>query len=374
MAAGALAAADSLVVGTSNPPPATVPATDEAVEKEYKKLMDDDDTAQAEVDQWIRDNRRRRPRAPRVPAADLQRRIRERFEPIRRGYEDFILRHPNHARARVAFGSFLGDLQDEDGAQEQWEKALALNPKDPAVYNNLANLYGHDGPVKKAFEYYAKAIELNPREPLYYHNFGDHRLLVPQGRHGVLPASPSSRFLTKPSSCTARPSSWTPTISPSPRMSPRPTTASNRCASRTRSRPGPTPWPSPTTKSSAKASIFTSPGSSSRPTASPKPARTSTPSPTTCTTCSRSASPATSTSRNKRGQGATNAPPSRRPGGSRNWPGRRAVRMLHGLRDVRAIGLSFRQHPDPPRLRPCRAGPATAGTRVSSAAPSAAPP
>jgi tetratricopeptide (TPR) repeat protein len=40
------------------------------------------------------------------------------------------------------------------------------------VYNNLANLYGHIGPVKKAFEYYAKAIELNPREPVYYHNFG----------------------------------------------------------------------------------------------------------------------------------------------------------------------------------------------------------
>jgi tetratricopeptide (TPR) repeat protein len=36
----------------------------------------------------------------------------------------------------------------------------------------LANIYGHSGPVKKAFEFYAKAIELNPREPVYYHNFG----------------------------------------------------------------------------------------------------------------------------------------------------------------------------------------------------------
>ena len=33
----------------------------------------------------------------------------------------------------MAYGSFLNDLQDEDGAREQWEKALALNPKDPAV-------------------------------------------------------------------------------------------------------------------------------------------------------------------------------------------------------------------------------------------------
>jgi tetratricopeptide (TPR) repeat protein len=107
-----------------------------------------------------------------VPSADLQRRIRERFEPIGKAYADFIARHPDHARARVAYGSFLGDLQDEDGAREQWEKALALNSKDPAVYNNLANLYGHTGPVQKAFEYYAKAIELKPQEAIYYHNFG----------------------------------------------------------------------------------------------------------------------------------------------------------------------------------------------------------
>jgi tetratricopeptide (TPR) repeat protein len=54
----------------------------------------------------------------------------------------------------------------------QLEKALELDPKNPAVYNNLANIYGHDGPTKKAFEFYAKAIELNPFESVYYHNFG----------------------------------------------------------------------------------------------------------------------------------------------------------------------------------------------------------
>jgi tetratricopeptide (TPR) repeat protein len=173
VAAGALAAAESLVVGTSNPPPAIVPATDEAVEKEYKKLLEADDAAQAEVDQWIRENDQAAAKGAGVPTADLQRRIRDRFAPIREAYADFVRRHPSHARARVAFGSFLSDLNDEDGAQEQWEKALALNPKDPAPYNNLANLYTHNGPISKAFEYYGKAIELNPREPLYYRNLGD---------------------------------------------------------------------------------------------------------------------------------------------------------------------------------------------------------
>ena len=173
VAASALAAADDLVVGTSNSPPATVPATDEGVEKEYKKLLEADDTAQAEVDQWIRDNDEAAAKGAGVPSADLQRRIRDRFAPIREAYADFIRRHPNHARARVAFGSFLNDLHDEDGAQAQWDKALELNPKDPAAYNNLANIYSHTGPINKVFEYYGKAIELNPREPLYYQNLAD---------------------------------------------------------------------------------------------------------------------------------------------------------------------------------------------------------
>ena len=172
VATSPLAAATNLVAVTTNPPSATAPAVDDAVEKEYKTLMDDDDAAQAEVDQWIRDNDAAAAKGAGVPSAELKRRIRDRFEPIRRAYDDFIKRHPDHARARVAYGSFLSDLQDEDGAQEQWEKALSLNSKDPAVYNNLANLYGHTGPVKKAFAYYSKAIELNPKESIYYHNFG----------------------------------------------------------------------------------------------------------------------------------------------------------------------------------------------------------
>jgi tetratricopeptide (TPR) repeat protein len=47
-----------------------------------------------------------------------------------------------------------------------------VETNDPAIYNNLANIYGHHGSVKTAFEFYAKAIALNPRESVYYHNFG----------------------------------------------------------------------------------------------------------------------------------------------------------------------------------------------------------
>jgi tetratricopeptide (TPR) repeat protein len=172
-AATSLAAATNAPTASTNAPPAAAPAADDAVAKEYKKLMAADDDAQAEVDQWIHDNDEAAAKGAGVPPADLRRRIRERFAPIRTAYEDFLKRHPDYAPARVAFGSFLNDLHDEDGAREQWEKALELNAKDPAAYNNLANLYTHTGPIQKAFEYYTKAIELNPREPLYYQNLGD---------------------------------------------------------------------------------------------------------------------------------------------------------------------------------------------------------
>jgi tetratricopeptide (TPR) repeat protein len=168
-----LAAADNVVIGASNPPPATVTATDESVEKEYKKLLEADDAAQAEADRWIRQNQEAATKGYGLSSAELQRRIRDRFDPVRAAYVEFLRLHPDHAKAQLAFGSFLSDLHDEDGAQEHWEKALALNPKDPAAYNNLANLYTHAGPIKKAFEYYGKAIELKSQEPLYYRNLGD---------------------------------------------------------------------------------------------------------------------------------------------------------------------------------------------------------
>ena len=151
---------------------AAASAANDPVEKEYQQLVADDDAAQAEVDKWIEDNNAFAAKGAGVPQEELNRRIHEKFAPIRKRYEDFIDAHPNHAHARVAYASFLGDMHDEEGAQQQLEKALELDRKDPAVYNNLANIYGHTGPVKKAFEYYAKAIELNPSESVYYHNFG----------------------------------------------------------------------------------------------------------------------------------------------------------------------------------------------------------
>ena len=70
----------------------------------------------------------------------------------------------------IAYGSFLHEIGEEEGAVTQWEKARELDPKNPTPWNNLANVFGHVGPVKKAFQYYEKAIELDPDEPVYIQN------------------------------------------------------------------------------------------------------------------------------------------------------------------------------------------------------------
>jgi tetratricopeptide (TPR) repeat protein len=151
----------------------TSKATNTVAEREYEQLMSEDDAAQAEVDKWIQENNAFKAKGAGIADAEMNRRIRQRFEPIRKGYEDFLKRYPDHARARLAYGSFLGDLQDEAGAKVQWEKALELDPKNPATYNNLAGIYSETGDVKKGFEFFTKAIELSPAEAIYYHNFAD---------------------------------------------------------------------------------------------------------------------------------------------------------------------------------------------------------
>jgi tetratricopeptide (TPR) repeat protein len=140
---------------------------------ELQKLDAADDAAQAEVDEWVRSNKQKMAEGAGLSDAELQRRISERFAPVRRGYDDFLKRYPRDAAAHLAYGNFLNARDDEHGAQAEWEKALELDTNNAAIYNNLAGRYGESGPVEKAFQYFTKAIELSPNEPVYYHNFAD---------------------------------------------------------------------------------------------------------------------------------------------------------------------------------------------------------
>ncbi len=147
----------------------TVAATPE--ERELHEVMLADDNAQDDVKTWIEDFNSSSHTNSTLEGEAVNARIRARFDRVRGAYDNFLMRHPDSAHGFLAFGSFLNEIGDEDKAVEQYEKSRELDPKNPAVWNNLANYYGEHSPQTKAFEYYAQAIKLKPDEPVYYQNF-----------------------------------------------------------------------------------------------------------------------------------------------------------------------------------------------------------
>ena len=140
------------------------------MDPEYRELLLLDEAALLEIDGWIKESHTAEPEPSPVEKALLQKRVQDRIDQVRQAYDTYLERHPQNAQARLAYGSFLGETVDEDAAAEQYKRVIELDPSLPAAWNNLANYYGHNGPVIKSFEYYAKAIELNPHEPVYHHN------------------------------------------------------------------------------------------------------------------------------------------------------------------------------------------------------------
>ena len=156
----------------ADPPAAKAPAAVDPVEAEFQRLMAQDDAAHEEIDKWMKENGAFAKQGAGLSEAVLSLKIEQRLQPVKQAYEEFLQRHPKHARAHLAFGSFLNDQGEETDARKEWETARTLDPKNPAAYNNLANSYGQTGPVERAFELYKQAIELNPKQAIYYHNLG----------------------------------------------------------------------------------------------------------------------------------------------------------------------------------------------------------
>jgi len=150
----------------------SIPDPADPVEQAFQRVLEEDDQARTEVDEWIRNNSAFAAAGGGMSSEELNIKILQRLETVRTNYLAFLATHTNHARAHLAYASFLGEIGREEESLPYLEKARDLDPSNPAAWNNLANYYGHRGSVTNAFECYAKAIELNPREPVYYHNYG----------------------------------------------------------------------------------------------------------------------------------------------------------------------------------------------------------
>lgn len=164
---------------TLNPPQGLLPAsvektngslvmsTNDPLAIEFQALLKADDEATDTVDKWIE----ALPDGAEV-SPELKKQIDAHQDKVIRRYEAFLVKYPAHAPAVIAYGSFLGDIGDELGMVTKWEKARLMDPSSPAVWNNLAGHYAHQGPIEKGFTYMEKAIELNPKEAQYWHSLG----------------------------------------------------------------------------------------------------------------------------------------------------------------------------------------------------------
>ncbi|MFM7102476.1 MAG: hypothetical protein ACKOET_16480 [Verrucomicrobiota bacterium] len=174
LATNAPAALSNLVArktGRPLPSPARLEEATDPVGAELRRVMDLDDATGRDLQDLVARNQGADPNHPATlsPTA-LDRAVEERVGKVRAAYEELIRRHPRHAPTRVAFASFLEEHGEEPEVIGQLETATTLDPDSAAAWNNLANHYGHVGPVAKAFPAYERAISLNPREPVYGYN------------------------------------------------------------------------------------------------------------------------------------------------------------------------------------------------------------
>jgi tetratricopeptide (TPR) repeat protein len=142
------------------------------ISSELKRLEALSAAAAREVESWIQTHRFST-NQPSQTKEELNQRIEARLGEVQKEYERLAAAYPTNDLVRVDYASFLSDVKrDEPAALKQLETALRFNTNNADIYNNLANIYGHIGSVRKAFDFYNRAIELNPRESVYYHNFG----------------------------------------------------------------------------------------------------------------------------------------------------------------------------------------------------------
>jgi tetratricopeptide (TPR) repeat protein len=137
---------------------------------EYHKILEKDEAALQKIEKIVQEYEAFQEKGAAGPRGAMLTKIDQLVDEVKKTYDDFLQRNPKHVEGYLAYGSFLNELGDEEGATEKWEKARELDPKNPSAWNNLANIFGHIGPIKKAFQYYEKAIELDPKEPVYLQN------------------------------------------------------------------------------------------------------------------------------------------------------------------------------------------------------------
>ncbi len=75
---------------------------------------------------------------------------------------------PDSILANMFMGLFWERHQEYSQAQTYLEHAIAINPSDPYLYSELANVLSKAGDLPSAQSRYTDAIQLAPKDPLFY--------------------------------------------------------------------------------------------------------------------------------------------------------------------------------------------------------------
>ncbi|MFT3868156.1 MAG: hypothetical protein QM715_06615 [Nibricoccus sp.] len=98
---------------------------------------------------------------------------RGQLQQIGNDYETLIGRNPKFVPAYVAYGLFLGKVDNRKDAIGILLKANALDKNIPVVKNQLGNYLAEEGRPIEAMNYYLSAIQLEPKEALYHLQLGN---------------------------------------------------------------------------------------------------------------------------------------------------------------------------------------------------------
>ncbi|HEX8492435.1 MAG TPA: protein kinase [Pyrinomonadaceae bacterium] len=88
-------------------------------------------------------------------------------------YDEAIELNPQYADAYNNRGAVYNDKGNYDQTIKDYNKAIELNPQSAMTYNNRGNVYYNKGNYDQAIKDYNKAIELNPQYANAYMNRGD---------------------------------------------------------------------------------------------------------------------------------------------------------------------------------------------------------
>ncbi|MBS9389954.1 MAG: tetratricopeptide repeat protein [Dolichospermum sp. WA123] len=81
--------------------------------------------------------------------------------------------NPNFAQAYYNRGNVRDDLGDKQGAIDDYNQAIKINPNDASAYNNRGNVRDDLGDKQGAIDDFNQAIKINPNDASVYYNRGN---------------------------------------------------------------------------------------------------------------------------------------------------------------------------------------------------------